>query len=76
MDRVPLSSSSLRSVGYDPDTQTLEIEFQESEAVYQYDGVPPEIHAGLRASMSPGDYFLDHIRNRYPTRRIRHEGYS
>jgi hypothetical protein len=39
MLRTPVSSSALRSVGYDPQTQTLEIEFNSAE-VYQYFNVP------------------------------------
>lgn len=27
MNRVPVSSSNLRAVGYDPNTRTLEVEF-------------------------------------------------
>ena len=44
MIRQPVTSSNLRTVGYDPITRTLEIEFQDG-AVYQYDGVPPDVHA-------------------------------
>jgi hypothetical protein len=34
MDRIPVSSSSIVSIGYDPDSLTLEIEFK-SGAVYR-----------------------------------------
>jgi hypothetical protein len=40
MDRTPVSSSNLSSVGYDPDEQILEIEFNGGR-VYQYYDVPP-----------------------------------
>lgn len=56
MDRVPVSSSNLRSIGYDPSTSTLEIEFN-SGSVYQYDSVPQTIHDGLMQAASHGQYF-------------------
>ena len=46
MDRTPVSSSNLASVGYDPSTKTLEIEFNDG-AVYQYDDVPESEYTGL-----------------------------
>lgn len=69
MIRQPVSSSNLRSVGYDPATQTLEIEFN-SDAVYRYDGVPPAVHAGLMGASSHGSYFNQHIKGRYGYRRV------
>ena len=56
MDRVPVSSSNLRSVGYDPSTSTLEVEFN-SRSVYQYYGVPQTVHTGLMQAASHGQYF-------------------
>lgn len=41
MKRVALQSSSLRSLGYDPKQQILEVEFS-SGALYRYEAVPPE----------------------------------
>lgn len=69
MIRQSVTSSNLRAVGYDPITRTLEIEFQDG-AVYQYDGVPPDVHAGLMQASSHGSYHHRHIKNRYPYRRI------
>lgn len=70
MRRVPVSSSNLVSVGYDPDSRILEIEFRQG-AVYQYSNVPASVHSGLMNAASHGTYFHDHIRDRYPTTRIR-----
>ncbi len=56
MTRVPVTSSNIRSVGYDESTKTLEIEFN-SGGVYQYFDVPSTIHAGLIAASSVGSYF-------------------
>ena len=51
IERTQVRSSALRSVGYDEDSQTLEIEFTNG-AVYQYFDVPPEVHHGLMAAES------------------------
>ena len=65
MERVAVSSSNLSSVGYDPDSQTLEIEFHHG-GVYQYAGVPREVFEGLISAESQGKYFHANIKNRYP----------
>jgi hypothetical protein len=70
MKRIPVSSSNLRSVGYDKATQTLEIEFH-SGGIYQYSSVPRSTYTGLMSASSHGSYFHIHIRDVYPTRRIR-----
>lgn len=69
MERQPVASSNIRSVGYDPDAQILEIEFQDG-AVYQYSGVPGAVHAGLVSAGSPGRYFHAHVKGRYPHRKV------
>lgn len=68
MERVPVSSSSLRSVGYDSDTKLLEVEFR-SGALYLYENVPDWAVEGLMAARSKGRYFEARIRDRYPFRR-------
>jgi hypothetical protein len=72
MLRVPVISSNLKSVGYDPKSQTLEIEFL-SRDVWRYSNVPPEIHAALMNAPSKGTYFSAHIKKypaRYPPKQI------
>jgi len=56
MQRSPVSSSNLASVGYDPQTRTLEIEFRDG-AVYRYFHVPQHIYEGLMYAASHGRYF-------------------
>ena len=69
MERVPVTSSNLCSVGYDPDSQTLEIEFNHG-GVYQYANVPEGEYEGLLNSDSKGKYFHANIKNSYPFNRI------
>jgi len=69
MERTPVSSSNLRSIGYDPDTLTLEIEFNKS-GLYQYHGVPQEVYDALMQAGSHGTYFNAHIKNSYATTKL------
>lgn len=61
MERVPVQSSNLSSVGYDPDTLTLEVEFQHG-GVYQYFGVPGHVYEGLIGAASKGSFFHQNIK--------------
>jgi len=70
MDRIPVQSSNLVSVGYDPTSSTLEIEFH-SGRVYQYFAVPLHIYEGLMSSASKGTYFDQYIKKAgFPFSRI------
>ncbi len=69
MERQPVESSNLKSVGYDPQTQTLEIEFQHG-GVYQYLGVPESIYNSLMSAPSLGSYFYHEIRDVYTFRQV------
>lgn len=64
MNRVPVSSSNVDSVGYDPETMTLEIEFKNG-AVYQYFDVPDMEHRNLVSADSVGTYLNRNIKNLY-----------
>ena len=63
IERTPVSSSALRSVGYYEDSQTLEIEFT-NRAVYRYYDVPPDVYRELMAAESHGRYFHQHVRDK------------
>lgn len=69
MLRQVVDSSSLRSIGYDAATQTLEVEFEKG-AVYSYAGVPHEIWLALKRAESKGRFFQAYVRDRYRTSRI------
>ena len=70
MKRETVSSSNLRSIGYDRSIQTLEIEFN-SGGIYQYSQVPENVYTGLMDAPSHGRHFNHFIKNKYPTRRVR-----
>jgi hypothetical protein len=64
MDRESVSSSLLRSVGYDPDQQLLEVELQDGK-IYQYTDIPEQTYRGLMEADSLGRYFNYNIRGHH-----------
>jgi hypothetical protein len=64
MQREPVESTTVRSVGYEVHTKILEIEFQSGE-VYQYLDVPAAVHRKFQSAGSKGRYFNDEIRDDY-----------
>ena len=62
MNRIPVTSSNLRSVGYDQATSTLEVEFRHG-GIYQYFDVPEARYEGLMSAYSKGSYFDTFIKN-------------
>ncbi|MGF1431169.1 KTSC domain-containing protein [Kitasatospora sp. LaBMicrA B282] len=69
MDRRPVESSCFRSVGHDPVTEVLELEFT-SGSVYRYAAVPAAEYRRLLAAESLGRCFHQRIRDRYRYRRV------
>ena len=61
MERIPISSSNIISAGYDPASQTLELEFKEG-VVWQYIGVPENMWLEFLSAPSQGKYFNSQIR--------------
>jgi hypothetical protein len=70
MDREPVVSSNLASVGYCPESSVLEVEFC-SGAVYVYWNVPARVHSALMRAPSHGSYFSANVRTRYDYQQIR-----
>ncbi|ASB90441.1 KTSC domain-containing protein [Bacillus sonorensis] len=68
MNLVPVRSSNLRAVGYDPYSQVLRIVFH--NGTYDYYGVPKSIYDGLMSASSLGQYHDRFIKNRYRFSRI------
>jgi hypothetical protein len=69
MIRTAVKSKNLKSVGYDPTTSILEIEFN-SGGIYTYDSVPQEIHDALMQAQSKGSYFHTNIRKKFAYKRV------
>ena len=71
MQRIPVDSSDLQSVGYDLTSMTLEIEFRRGRRVYRYTGVPPVTFKGLMRAPSKSRFFAELIRDVYPCQKPR-----
>ena len=76
MNREVVVSISVRAVGYDKDTSTLEIEFCDS-SIFQYSDVPEEVYAGLMDSLGLNlektdlQYFSKSIKGHYKQKIMR-----
>jgi KTSC domain len=68
VERIPVSSSNIVSIGYDSETQTLEVEFINGSA-YQYSGVPSDEHEAFMSAGSKGSYHHARIKQ-YPCSRL------
>ncbi|QNS41792.1 KTSC domain-containing protein [Chryseobacterium manosquense] len=64
MNRQAVTSSNIASIGYDADSQTLEIEFLNG-GVYQYFDVPQHIYDGIMSADSHGQYLAQNIKGAY-----------
>ncbi|MEM7152650.1 MAG: KTSC domain-containing protein [Myxococcota bacterium] len=71
MDRTEVESGALRSVGYDAESETLEVEFR-SGKIYRYRGVPSSTHEWLMRAPAKGTFFNTKIEGHYEFERIDH----
>jgi hypothetical protein len=55
MNRKPVTSSNVLSIGYAPELQILEVEFKSGE-IYQYMGVSVNMYNSLMNASSIGGY--------------------
>lgn len=69
VNKQTVSSSAVVSIGYDRRTETLEIEFG-SGRVYQYYGVPDNLHKEIMQTPSKGQFFNIHIKDRFSFSRV------
>lgn len=64
MDRTSVSSSNIASIGYDSESMTLEIEFNNG-AIYQYFDVGQRLYEELINADSVGGFLAAHIKGTY-----------
>jgi hypothetical protein len=70
MERKRVNASTIRSAGYEPSKQLLEIEFS-SGSIVQYSGVSQEVYRQFMNAPSPGSFFQDKIDENFPSWRVR-----
>lgn len=69
MERTPVISTNIKSLGYEASTKTLEVEFN-SDAIYQYVGVPEAVFMDLMRASSHGSFLNRHVRGQYEYVRV------
>ena len=72
INRVPVDSASLASIGYAAEEGILEVEFRSGD-IYRFFLVPLAVWHELLASDSKGAYFNHHVRNSYPHSTVANE---
>ena len=64
MDLIDVVSSNIKQIGYDEETKTLGIVFN-NDTLYHYSNVEKEEFEGLRDADSVGKYFHSNIKGFY-----------
>lgn len=68
IQRTPVTSSNLISVGYDAENSILEVEFK-TGGIYQYNGVPKQTHMDMITAPSIGGFFAANVRDSFPCKK-------
>lgn len=63
------NSSSVKAMGYDAASLTLQVDFKSGRS-YVYRPVPPEVHSNILAAKSPGSYLHKNVINVYDYQEI------
>ena len=69
MYRTPVTSSNVRSIGYESQSSILEVEFTSGD-IYQYFDVPKHLHYELMRAPSKGQFLNDYIKHSYRYQKI------
>ena len=69
MEQIPVDSFNIASIGYDPESQTLQVEFQGGR-IYQYFDVPESIFREFLAASSKGGFFHESIKGFFRYARV------
>jgi len=73
MERTPVTSSQIKSIGHDPENNLLEVEFN-SGGVYQYQNFTSTHHEKLMGAESKGSHFGKHVKGVHPFRKQNLDG--
>lgn len=69
MNRVPVISSNIDSVGYDEGQELLEVAFRRG-GVWHYRNVPRDVYRGMLQADSPGKFFLAYVKGKFSEEKI------
>ena len=62
IEMTPVTSSQIRAIGHDAESQTLRVEFVRGGASYDYQNVTAEMHQNLMKAESVGSFFSQNIK--------------
>jgi hypothetical protein len=68
--RTPVESKSVASIGYDPTTRSLDVQYKSSSTVYRYADVPSSVYAELMSFQSKGTYMAWYVKPRYTVTKV------
>ncbi len=69
MQRTPVTSTNIRSIGYDSQLATLEVEFTSGD-IYQYFNVSEHLFQQFLHASSHGQFLNDNIRYNYRYQKV------
>jgi len=69
MELIPVSSSTIRAIGYDKLTAVLVVAFH-PEGTYQYFNVPEHLYSAFMNAGSKGQFLDQHIKYSYRYQKI------
>ncbi len=69
IQRQPVVSSDIASIGYDEPNETLEIEFK-ATGIYRYFSIPKSVAEEFQRTPSPGKFFLQNIKGKYAREKV------
>jgi hypothetical protein len=64
---IPVQSTNLGMIGYEPDSRTMTVQYKNGGYVYSYHGVPQEIYDQAQESESIDSYLSRNVKGRYET---------
>ena len=64
MEMIPVASSLIRTVGYDPETEEHHVQFHKGDE-YVYRGVTQPVYDAMMEAQSVGNFFLRNIKANY-----------
>lgn len=62
---MPVVSSTLQLVGYDPRAEQLHVQFKSGPYTYIHDEVPPQMFTGLLNAKSKGLFYANEIKGKF-----------
>lgn len=69
MERQPVESKNVASIGYDEPSQILEVEFNHG-GIYQYYDVSQNIYDEFMSAGTKGGFLNDRIKGSFPYERV------